>query len=374
MSDVHKILVTGGAGFIGSFLVDRLVELGHDVTIFDNLEPQVHPNGKPPGYLNPKACLVQGDVRDYDALRYVVAGQEVIFHLAGAVGVGQSQYEIKRYVDINTGGTANLLDVLVNHDHQVEKLVVAASMSSYGEGCYRCETDGVVRPNLRAREQLEVGDWEPRCPICSGPIQPIPTAEDAAQNCNSIYAFTKKDQEDMVLNIGRTYSIPSVALRFFNVYGPRQSLSNPYTGVAAIFMSRIKNNHAPVIYEDGLQTRDFISVHDVVDALLVCMERVEADYEVFNVGSGNPLTIVGIAETLANLYGKDIAPDITNRFRKGDVRHCYAAIERISRCLGWKPKVQFEQGMQELIEWSRKQEAKDRFEQATRELRVKGIL
>jgi len=220
---------------------------------------------------------------------------------------------------------------------------------------------------------MDSGSWEPVCPDCRGSIQPIPTPEDAVQNCNSIYALTKKDQEDMVLNIGRTYSIPSVALRFFNVYGPRQSLSNPYTGVAAIFMSRIKNNNPPVIYEDGLQTRDFISVHDIAEALILSMEKPEADYEVFNVGSGIPLAICGIAETLARLYGKDIRPDITRKFRKGDVRHCYADITKITRKLGWKPKISFEQGMQELIEWSREAEAIDRLDQAIQELKTRGI-
>ena len=337
MSDSRKILVTGGAGFIGSFLVDRLIEAGHQVTIIDNLEPQVHPDGKPPIYLNPSACLVVGDVRDYEALRCAIGGQEVVFHLAGAVGVGQSQYEIKRYVDVNTGGTANLLDILANHHHQVKKLVVAASMSSYGEGCYFCKEDNKeVRPPLRSSEQIKSGYWELKCPECDQPIEPVPTGEEAVQYCNSIYAYTKKDQEDMVLNIGRTYNIPSVALRFFNVYGPRQSLSNPYTGVAAIFMSRIKNNNSPVIYEDGLQTRDFISVHDICDALILSMEKPEADYQVFNVGSGVPLKIRNIAETLAKLYGKDIEPKILYRFRKGDVRHCYADITKIQQLLGWR--------------------------------------
>lgn len=374
MSERWKVVVTGGAGFIGSFLVDRLVELGHEVTIFDNLEPQVHPSGRPPEYLNTRATLVQGDVRDYDALRYAIEGQDAVFHLAGAVGVGQSQYEIKRYVDVNTGGTANLLDILVNRGIQLRKLIVAASMSSYGEGCYQCDQHCLVRPHLRSREQMESQQWEPVCPVCAGPIRPIPTPEEAVQYCNSIYAFTKKDQEDMVLNIGRTYSIPSVAVRFFNVYGPRQSLSNPYTGVAAIFMSRIKNNNPPVIYEDGKQTRDFVSVHDIVDALILCMEKPEADYEVFNVGSGNPLTIAGIAERLAKIYGKSILPEITRKFRKGDVRHCFADIRKITDKLGWKPKVSFEQGMLELIEWSRGQEATDKFEQATQELKDRGIV
>lgn len=374
MSSKRAVLVTGGAGFIGSFVVDRLVDLGHEVTVFDNLEAQVHPNHKPPDYLNPKACLVQGDIRDRDALRYVIEGQQAVIHLAGAVGVGQSQYEIKRYVDVNTGGTANLLDILVNHSHYVEKVIVAASMSSYGEGCYQCPTHGTVRPRLRTQELIETGQWEPPCPHCGGEIHPIATDENAVQNCNSIYSLTKRDQEDMVLNIGRTYSIPSVALRFFNVYGPRQSLSNPYTGVSAIFMSRIKNNHQPIVYEDGQQTRDFISVHDVVDAIVACMEQSAVDYDVFNVGSGKPLTIEGIARTLAQVFGKEIEPDIQYKFRKGDVRHCFADITRIQKALGWAPRVSFEQGMQELIDWSREQEATDTFDQATQELKNRGII
>ena len=369
-----RILVTGGAGFIGSFLVDRLLELGHEVTVYDNLEPQVHSDGKPPEYFNPGAQLIVGDVRDVDSFNRAITGHQVIYHLASAVGVGQSQYEIKRYVDVNTGGTANLLNILVNDGHEIEKLVVAASMSSYGEGCYFNEQDGVVRPHLRTLESMGSGQWEPVSPISGAPVKPIPTPETAEQVCNSIYAITKKDQEDMVLNIGRTYSIPSAALRFFNVYGPRQSLSNPYTGVAAIFLSRIMNNHSPVIYEDGLQTRDFVSVHDVVDALVLCMEKPEADYEVFNVGSGQPLTICGIAETLAKVYGNQIKPEITFKFRKGDVRHCYGDITKITERLGWRPKTAFEQGMQELIEWCQSQKADDRFEQAAKELKDRGIV
>jgi dTDP-L-rhamnose 4-epimerase len=374
MSQNKKILVTGGAGFIGSFLVDRLVEDGHEVTVFDNLDPQVHPEGDPPDYFNPQAKLVRGDVRDYETFKKAALKYQVIYHLAAAVGVGQSQYEIRHYVDVNTGGTANLLDILVNNDHSVEKLVVAASMSSYGEGCYRDEAGKIVRPELRPVEQMQAGQWEPVSPLDGGPIQPVPTPETAEQKCNSIYAITKKDQEDMLLNIGRTYDIPSVALRFFNVYGPRQSLSNPYTGVAAIFMSRIKNGKPPVIYEDGGQTRDFISVHDIVDALVLVMERPEADYQVFNLGTGEPLTIEGVARTLAKVFGSDVEPEITEKFRKGDVRHCYADISKIKQQLGWAPKVSFEQGMRELIEWSRLAEADDKFDQAAEELKKKGIV
>lgn len=365
------ILVTGGAGFIGSFIVDELVKRGHDVMVFDNLDSQVHPNSKLPEYFNKKARFIEGDVRDYDILKKAVLDTDIIFHEASSIGVGQSQYEIKKYIDVNIGGIANLLNILVNEKHRVKKLLVAASMSSYGEGKYECNRCGIVRPELRTEDSV---DWEPKCQNCKDNIKPVPTDEDARQNCNSIYALTKKTQEDMCLMIGKTYGIPTVSLRYFNVYGPRQSLSNPYTGVAAIFMSRIKNNHRPVIYEDGLQTRDFISVHDVVMANIMAMESPEADYKIFNVGTGKPLTIRSIAETLAKLYGKDIKPDITNKFRKGDVRHCYADISNIKKSIGWEPKVSFEDGMRELIEWSKTAEAVDKFEEAVAELKEKGLV
>jgi dTDP-L-rhamnose 4-epimerase len=368
-----KVLVTGGAGFIGSHLVDALIERGHDVTVFDNLDPQVHPEGRPPAHLNPEAEFLQGDVRDPEALRKAVGNAEILFHKASAVGVGQSQYRIAQYVTSNTGGTATLLDILVNHPNRVRKLIVAASMSSYGEGLYDCTQCGPCRPPLRAEEQMAQGDWEPRCPQCGIPVTPIPTPEEAALHCNSIYALTKKDQEEMCLLIGKTYGIPVVSLRYFNVYGPRQSLSNPYTGVAAIFMSRIKNDRPPVVYEDGLQTRDFVCVEDVVQANLLAMERDEADGQVFNVGTGRPLAIRTVAEILARAYGKSIRPDVTKKFRKGDVRHCYADNSRIRRLLGFTPGISFEQGIQSLIDWSQTVEAVDGFEKAKAELEAKGL-
>lgn len=368
-----NILVTGGAGFIGSFLVDRLVEKGCKVRIFDNLEPQVH-HGKIPEYLNKEAEFIQGDVRDYDAFKKALDKIEIVFHEAATVGVGQSQYEIKKYMDVNTGGTANLWDILANHKNRVEKVMVAASMSSYGEGKYQCKKCGEVRPELRPDNQLIKNDWEMHCPLCDLYLEPIPTDEDTVQNCNSIYAITKKDQEEMTITLGRVYKIPSVALRYFNVYGPRQSLSNPYTGVAAIFMSRIKNNNPPVIYEDGLQTRDFVSVHDIVEANIMAMEMDKADYQIFNVGSGKAISIKGIAEILLELYGKSITPEITGKFRQGDIRHCFSSIEKIKKALEFEPKTDFRQGMQELIEWSREAESVDYFEKATKELKEKGIL
>ena len=372
--DKHRVLVTGGAGFIGSHLVDALVQKGHEVTIFDMLEPQVHPDGCLPDYVNTEARFVRADMRDYDAVKKEAVRADIIFHQAAAVGMGQSMYQIKKYVDMNTGGTANLLDVLANHKHNVRKVVVAASMSSYGEGKYRCDKCGMQKPAMRAAETTGPGSWDPTCPQCGGSLAAVPTDELTACHGEAVYALTKTHQEDLVLSIGKMYDIPSVALRYFNAYGPRQSLNNPYTGVCAIFMSRIKNDRAPVIYEDGNQTRDFVSVHDVVQANILAMEKDEANGEVFNVGSGTPLTIADVAITLAQLYGKDIKPEITMKFRKGDVRHCYADISKICDKLGYEPAISIDEGMRELIEWSQDVESVDGFDSAEAELREKGIV
>ncbi len=369
-----NILVTGGAGFIGSFLVDRLIKEGHRVRIFDSLDPQVHPGGKEPDHLNRRAEFVRGDVRDYDALVKELDGIEIVSHHAAAVGVGQSQYQIKHYVDVNIGGTANLLDILANRKHGVKKLVVAASMSSYGEGVYDCASCGRVRPPLRPEDQFEKRDWECHCPKCVGRLKPLPIREDDERIATSIYAITKMVQEEMCLNIGRTYNLPTVALRYFNVYGPRQSLSNPYTGVAAIFMSRIKNDNSPVVFEDGLQSRDFISVHDIVEANVLAMTKSEADYQFFNVGSGRVTTVREIAEIISNLCGKSIEPTITMKFRKGDVRHCIADTGKIKGALGFKARVDFRDGMKELIEWSAGVKAVDMVDKATEELKARGLV
>jgi dTDP-L-rhamnose 4-epimerase len=366
-------LVTGGAGFIGSFLVDALIERGHQVKIYDNLDPQVHPGGRVPEYLNNEAEFIQGDVRDYEQLHKALNGVEIVFHKAAAVGVGQSQYQIQHYVDINIGGTANLLDIIANERTQVSKIVVAASMSSYGEGQYACPDCGVVNPPLRSEQQMANQDWEVHCPICQKITHPLPTPEEKRLECNSIYAITKKTQEEMVLNIGQTYGIPAVALRYFNVYGPRQSLSNPYTGVVAIFISRIKHQHPPVVFEDGLQTRDFVSVHDIVRANMLAMEA-DALSGYCNIGTGQARTIRGIAETLITLYGRDISPEITCKFRQGDIRHCVADVCKAKTILGYSPQITFEDGMRELIRWSETAESRDKFEEAHQELQRRGLV
>jgi len=369
-----KILVTGGAGFIGSFLTDALIFKGHEVRIFDNLEPQVHPGGKLPSYVNNSAEFIRGDVLDMDSLKKAIQDVDAIYHFAAMVGVGQSQYQVSRYVAANTLGTANLLNILVNEEHDVKKVVVAASMSSYGEGAYTCEKCGEVAPTLRPLEQMEQGDFELHCPMCNIHLKPFPTKESKPLQSNSIYAITKKDQEEMVLNIGETYGIPSTAFRFFNVYGPRQSLSNPYTGVAAIFLSRIKNNNPPMIFEDGIQSRDFVSVHDIVQANMIALSNPASNYEVFNVGSGRQVSIKQVADILIKLNNSSVKTEITNKFRKGDVRHCFADITKISSKLDYTPKITFEEGMKELISWSKNEKAVDMVDKATEELKKKGLV
>lgn len=373
MTPYKKILVTGGAGFIGSHLVDGLIEKGYAVRVLDNLFPQIHPGGKLPSYFNKKAEFMKGDVTKKDDWVKSLAGVDAVFHFAAAVGVGQSMYEIEHYVKVNSLGTALFLDILGNSKHSVKKMIVAASMSSYGEGTYQCKECGLIQPQLRDEEQLARKDFNVYCPTCKEEVTPVPTNEEAKQNSNSIYAIGKKNQEEMVLNIGLTYGIPAVALRYFNVYGTRQSLSNPYNGVVAIFMSRIKNGKPPIINEDGFQTRDFIHIHDVTRANIAGLEKDEANDQVFNVGSGKPIAITEVAEILIRLQKSSVTAEITKRVRKLDVRHCYADISKISQLLGWKPHVSFENGLGEVLEWSQKEDAVDNLDFALRELEKRGL-
>lgn len=370
-----KILVTGGAGFIGSHLVDLLIKKGYKVKILDNLDPQVHPRRKKPSYLNPQAEFIKGDVNRRADLERALSGVEAVFHEAAKVGVGQSMYEIASYTKTNDLGTALLLDLMVNKfRHQIKKMIVASSMSTYGEGEYRCPSHGIIKPPLRRDKQMKKKDWEVHCPRCGKYLKPLPTPEETPQMCNSIYAVNKRNQEEMVLAIGRAYKIPAVALRYFNTYGPRQSLSNPYTGAAAIFLSRIKNGHPPVVYEDGLQTRDFVSVYDVARANLAVLENDQANWEVFNVGTGKAQTIRGVAEIIARLCKVNIKPEIQNKFRVGDIRHCIADIKKIKKMISWKPQITFPKGMKELIEWGSQEEAKDLFEKANQEFKKRKLL
>ena len=368
-----KILVTGGAGFLGSFLVDKLIEKGYSVRIFDNLEEQVH-QGVKPKYLNKKAMFIKGDVRNYDSFKKALKGIEVVYHLAAAVGVAQSNYEIKKYTDVNIGGTANLVNFLINEKHKVKKVIFPASMTGYGEGNYKCSKCGTVRPTVRSEKQLRKKDFSMHCPNCGRIVIPMPTEEEAQEYPSSVYALTKKAQKDLLLLMGNLYKIPTVAIRFFNIYGPRQSLSNPYTGVTAIFISRIKNNKPAIVYEDGSQTRDFLSVHDAVDVLIKAMEKKSLDYKLINVGSGKPTPIKEVGTIIAKLLGKPKLLKISYKFRKNDVMHCYADISKAKKLLNFKPKITLKQGLEELVKWSLNEKAEDSFGKAEEELKKKSIL
>src|SRR4051812_7022425 len=367
-----KVLITGGAGFVGSHLADALLKKGHEVRVFDNLTPQVHADGLP-DYLAGEVHFVHGDLRDFDAVRDAIRDIDVIFHFGAAVGVGQSMYEIAHYMGVNTQGTANLLQAILDAEVKVEKLVVASSMSIYGEGKYLCVECGEVTPSERTQQQLKEKRWEPECPTCGEELAPVPTDESKPLQCSSYYALSKKDQEEMVLLFGRTYGLPTVALRFFNIYGTRQALSNPYTGVAAIFASRLMNQRAPMVFEDGQQMRDFVSVHDIVQANLLAMEKNSADGLALNVASGQPVNVREVASTLAVSLGMEIQPELTGKYRAGDIRHCFADISAARKCLGYEPKVKFSDGIRELVNWLREQRAEDRAAEAVQKLTVYGL-
>lgn len=367
-----KILVTGGAGFIGSHLVDALVRQGHAVTVLDNFEPQVHQGRRPP-YLNSEAEYIEGDVRNRDTWISLLRRNEVVFHEAASVGVAQSMYQISKYIDVNTLGTAYLCDCLVNERHSIRKCIIASSMSIYGEGTYRCPDCGEIYPSLRAESQLILRKWEAECPLCGKTVTPVATTENKPLMATSIYALSKKDQEEMCMMIGVSYKIPVVALRYFNVYGPRQSLSNPYTGACAIFLSRIKNKKPPLIFEDGLQARDFVYVDDIVRANLLALSDTRFDYGIFNVGTGRLTTILDIANTLITLTGERVDPTVEHKFRIGDIRHCYADISKIT-ALGYAPSVTLAEGFKELLAGTRDVKAEDRIEVAQQELNRRSLI
>jgi dTDP-L-rhamnose 4-epimerase len=369
-----KILVTGGAGFIGSHLVDALLLRGHQVRVLDALVPQVHgPNALWPSWVPAEVEKMLGDVTGISTWSKALKGIDVVYHLAAEVGVGQSMYEITRYMNANTMGTANLLELLARGDFSAQKLIVASSMSIYGEGAYRNGRGEKIYPQLRSPARLAERKWEMFDSNSEEPLLPIPTSEDKPLYPTSIYAISKRDQEEMCLSVGRAYKIPTIALRFVNVYGPRQALSNPYTGVAAIFSGRLLNGKPPMIFEDGLQSRDFVHVKDIVQGLLLCMERDEANYEAINIGTGRQFAILDMAKALIRELNVNVEPQIVNQFREGDIRHCFADITKARRLLGYQPQVTFEKGVGDLVEWVSRQNAEDRVEAAAAELTAHGL-
>ncbi len=374
----NKILITGGAGFIGSHLVDKLIDQkDYEVTVFDILEEQVHgKRNKPPDYLNKRAKFFQGSVTNYSKLKDLVLENDTIFHLAAMVGVGQSMYQIGKYIDYNILGLANLLDILVNTEHNVEKLIIASSNTVYGEGKSECNKCGIIYPKLRHFDQLKHRVWDSVCPTCGSKLESLLTDENSPLNPSSIYAFSKQAQEKMSLMISQIYDINTTVLRFFLVYGSRQALSNPYTGVCSIFSTRALYGKPPVIFEDGYQSRDFVSVKDVCNALILAMEKNAANGEIFNVGTGTPILIKEVAEIITKKINPNLKPIYNQQYRVGDIRHCVADISKIKNKLGYSPTLTFEEGIDDLIAWimSQKYSVQKPSQKAVKELKEKGLL
>ena len=372
---MKKILVTGGAGFIGSHLVDKLINEGHEVTVIDSLEEQVH-HGKIPEYINKSCRYIWGSCLDRELLSREIKKANVIYHLAALVGVGQSMYEVERYTKTNSYATSILLEEVINLRDKIEKIIVASSMSIYGEGAYVDEDNDFYYPKLRSEKQLRKFEWDFYEKNSTIPLKPIPTFEDKPLFPTSIYAIGKRDQEEMFHVIGNTYGIPSVAFRFFNVYGSRQDLNNPYTGVAAIFSSRLLRGQSPAIFEDGNQSRDFVHISDIVNGLYLGLTNPNANFETFNIGSGHQITINRVAELLSKYISQGkIKPVYLNQFRFGDIRHCFADISKAERLIGYKPQYKLEDGIEELINWVKAQTLlNDKFDDALNYSKQIGIV
>ncbi len=323
-------------------------------------------------YVNDRAELMIGDVRDRAVVVRATAGVDSIIHLAAEVGVGQSMYEVQRYIDANTGGTANLLEHLVTSGHDLDRFVVASSMSVYGEGSYLCEEHGTVYPGERSPQALERGDYEAHCPTCAAIAIPVPTSESKPIQPTSVYAISKLDQELLTLSLCGAYGIGALALRFFNVYGTRQALSNPYTGVGAIFSARLLNGRPPLVFEDGEQLRDFVHVDDIARAVILALDSTERGATI-NVGTGDPISVNNVAKLLGAELGVEIEPEVTGQHRAGDIRHCYADPSRARDLLGFEAEVPFSSGVAELMQWVCQQTAADEVDRARSELEARGL-
>ena len=373
---MNNILITGGAGFIGSNISLKLLKEGYNVTILDNLSEQIHgKNAETPFDLKGKVTFIKGDVRNKDDWRKAVQGQDIIVHLAAETGTGQSMYEISKYSEVNIGGTANMLDILVNEDHSIKKIILASSRAVYGEGKYICEECGVVYPNNRKDEDMQAGDFSVKCPKCNNKIELLATDEQSMINPISIYGITKYTQENLISVTCKALKIPYVILRYQNVYGPGQSLLNPYTGILSVFSTRIrKGSNNLDIFEDGIESRDFVYIDDVVDATILSIGKKEAYYEIFNVGSGCSISILEVARTLKNSYNSEINIKISGNYRAGDIRHNYADLIKIRSKLGFEPKVNFKVGINKFINWVERQNVeKDLYKKSISEMKDKGL-
>lgn len=374
-----NILIAGGAGFIGSNLALHLIGLGHEVTVLDNLSPQIHGNNPvetSPLYRSIKDVVrfVLGSVCDEAAWKQALQGQDAIVHLAAETGTGQSMYEIKRYVDVNIGGTGLMLDLLANGKYSVNKVVVASSRSIYGEGKYHSSALGVIYPGARKDEDMQAGRFEPRCPATGAPLSLLATDEESKIHPSSVYGITKQNQEQMVMTVCASLGIGATALRYQNVYGPGQSLSNPYTGILSIFSTRIKNGNGLSIFEDGKESRDFVFISDIVAATTSALTKDEANGEVFGIGAGIATDVLTVARSLVHAYGVDVPIKVTGAYRLGDIRHNYADLSKSTRLLGFKPEVGFEQGIKLFTEWVNEQAVQaDAYEASIAEMKKRGL-
>jgi len=370
-------LITGGAGFIGSHLSELLVEEGWQVRILDNLHPQIHgAKAELPEYLDKSEIqFIKGDITNRNDVVKALKGVDIVIHLAAETGVGQSMYEIERYVNTNVRGTAVLLDAIVDSRYAIKKIILASSRAVYGEGKYRCRKCGIVYPESRGAEQIQSRQWEPVCPRCQGMLNPLPTDEESPLNPQSVYAITKQTQEQLIRRFGKSYRIPFVILRYQNVYGPRQSLRNPYTGVLSTFAMRIMNNKPPLILEDGKQSRDFVYIYDAARATMLAVVDQQVQNEILNVGTGRRVTILEIAKLLLKEFGSQLEPRITGTGRVGDIRHCFADLSRIQNKLGFKPAYDIVQGIKDFASWVKKQPGiADLSKEANKELEERGLL
>jgi len=375
---MNRVLVTGGAGFIGSNLSLKLMKSGYDVVIMDSLNPQIHGLDPNKSYtynmIKGKIRFIKGDVNNIEDWAKALEGVDVVVHLAAETGTGQSMYEINKYVSSNIGGTANLLEILTNRKTQVKKLIIAASRAVYGEGKFLCQKHGVVYPESRTEEFMSAGDYDVKCPLCEQTVTMLPTDEDSALHPTSVYGFTKQAQEQLCMIVGKSIGMPVVAFRFQNVYGPGQSLKNPYTGILSIFSTRIKNGNSLNIFEDGLETRDFVYIDDITDAIILGIEKVEANYHAFNIGSGESTSVIEIANTLIVKYSAQIKIEVSGNYRLGDIRHNLGDLTRSRELLGYEPKVSFRQGISNFVDWVEKQEIEeDNYETSILEMKERGL-
>ncbi|WP_248464287.1 NAD-dependent epimerase/dehydratase family protein [Pectobacterium versatile] len=374
----NKILITGGAGFIGSNLALKLINKKYEVVVLDNLSPQIHGDdfSCSPLYLSikDKVEFIHGSVLSKNDWLRALKGVDAVIHLAAETGTGQSMYEIEKYTDVNIKGSSIFLDILANTVHSVKKIVVASSRSIYGEGRYFSEGYGDVYPLERKDSDMANGDFEVKCPLSGQGVTLLPTHEDSKIHPSSIYGITKQVQEQMFLVMGKSLGIPTVAFRYQNVYGAGQSLSNPYTGILSIFSTRIKNGNVINIFEDGLESRDFVYVDDVVDATILGLEKNEADYKVFNVGYGEPIDVLEVANALKASYNANVDVVVSGNYRLGDIRHNYADLKKIRTELGFEPKISFRDGIAKFTAWVEKQDVKnDLYDESVAEMKKKGL-